>query len=250
MGSLVLKRLIILRNNIMQFLVVLAVSLACVAGAPSGLLSYGTHEVHAPLGYAEQLTYEAPLAYVAPVEAKVHYESRPVVVGQSAQILKPALGTAAAFPVAAPAFEVFRSAPAVEVDETAPFVHAAPVAYPAPLAYAAPVQTKVHYESRPVVVGHSTEILKPALGGAAFPVAAPAFEVVKSAPAFEVVEAAAPVVHAAPVAYPAQLAYAAPVQTKIHYESRPVVVGHSTQILKPALGGAAFPVAAPAFEVF
>lgn len=49
----------------------------------------------------------------------------------------------------------------------------------------------------------------------------------------------APVAYAAPVhhvAYAAPVHYYAPaVHTKIHYENTPVVVGHSTQILKPAL---------------
>merc|ERR1712137_996698 len=41
----------------------------------------------------------------------------------------------------------------------------------------------------------------------------------------------------APITFPARaaFAYSMPVQTAVHYKSTPVVVGHSTQILKPSL---------------
>merc|ERR1711946_95156 len=65
--------------------------------------------------------------------------------------------------------------------------------------------------------------------------------------AYRTVAAPAPINLAAPAAitYPARaaFAYSMPVQTAVHYKSTPVVVGHSTQILKPSL---AAPVA-PAF---
>merc|ERR1712137_612363 len=59
------------------------------------------------------------------------------------------------------------------------FAAPAPITYPAraAFAYSMPVQTAVHYKSTPVVVGHSTQILKPSL---AAPVA-PAFVSVKAA---------------------------------------------------------------------
>merc|ERR1711872_185331 len=163
MGSLVLKRLLILRSITMKFLVVLAVSVAFVAAAPSGLLPYS---VHTPLTYAaHEVHVPHTVSYVQPVQTRVHYESRPVVVGHSTEILKPALGAPGAVVFNAPAVEVVKSAPAVEVVKSAPaveVVHAAPLIQPvqaAPLIQ--PVQARVHYESRPVV-GHSTEILKPA----------------------------------------------------------------------------------------
>merc|ERR1712063_145586 len=98
MGSLVLKRLLTLRSITMKFLVVLAVSVACVAAAPT-LLSYG---LHAPLTYAaHEVVHHVPqtVSYVAPVQTRVHYETKPVVVGHSTQILKPALGAAATLAV-------------------------------------------------------------------------------------------------------------------------------------------------------
>ena len=118
--------------------------MAFVAAAPSGLLSYGvhsplayaSHEIHAPVAFAAHEVHTPvvhvaqPLTYVAPVQAKVHYESRPVVVGHSTQILKPALGAPAAVAVAAPAVELVRAAPAVEVVESAPVLHAAHFATP------------------------------------------------------------------------------------------------------------------------
>merc|ERR1711946_70028 len=107
MGSLVLKRLLTLRSITMKFLVVLAVSVACVAAAPT-LLSYG---LHAPLTYAaHEFVHHVPqtVSYVAPVQTRVHYETKPVVVGHSTQILKPALGAAATLAVATPTVEVVK----------------------------------------------------------------------------------------------------------------------------------------------
>merc|ERR1712116_62816 len=128
MGSLVLKRLLILRSITMKFLVVLAVSVAFVAAAPSGLLPYS---VHTPLTYAAH-EFHVPhtVSYVQPVQTRVHYESRPVVVGHSTEILKPALG--------APGAVVF-NAPAVEVVEAAPVVHPTPLVTPYLHSIAAPV---------------------------------------------------------------------------------------------------------------
>merc|ERR1712035_304520 len=124
MGSLVLKRLLILRSITMKFLVVLAVSVAFVAAAPSGLLPYS---VHTPLTYAAH-EFHVPhtVSYVQPVQTRVHYESRPVVVGHSTEILKPAV-------------EVVKSAPAVEVVEAAPVVHPTPLVTPYVHSIAAPV---------------------------------------------------------------------------------------------------------------
>ena len=120
----------------------------------------------------------------------------------------------------------------------APVAHAvaAPVAYHAPAVHAfAPVQTRIHYASTPVVVGHTAQILKPAL---AAPVAAPVVAVKAEEKA--AVAVAAPVAYAhAPVAYAA-----APVETRIHYTSTPVVVGHTAQILKPSLAAPVAPVVA------
>merc|ERR1711946_90468 len=107
MGSLVLKRLLTLRSITMKFLVVLAVSVACVAAAPT-LLSYG---LHSPLTYAaHEVVHHVPqtVSYVAPVQTRVHYETKPVVVGHSTQILKPALGAAATLAVATPTVEVVK----------------------------------------------------------------------------------------------------------------------------------------------
>merc|ERR1712035_100138 len=128
MGSLVLKRLLILRSITMKFLVVLAVSVAFVAAAPSGLLPYS---VHTPLTYAAH-EFHVPhtVSYVQPVQTRVHYESRPVVVGHSTEILKPALG--------APGAVVF-NAPAVEVVKAAPVVHPTPLVTPYVHSIAAPV---------------------------------------------------------------------------------------------------------------
>merc|ERR1712035_224943 len=137
MGSLVLKRLLILRSITMKFLVVLAVSVAFVAAAPSGLLPYS---VHTPLTYAAHefhVVHAAPL--IQPVQARVHYESRPVVVGHSTEILKPALGAPGAVVFNAPAVEVVKSAPAVEVVEAAPVVHPTPLVTPYVHSIAAPV---------------------------------------------------------------------------------------------------------------
>merc|ERR1712198_532503 len=132
MGSLVLKRLLILRSITMKFLVVLAVSVAFVAAAPSGLLPYS---VHTPLTYdAHEFHVPHTVSYVQPVQTRVHYESRPVVVGHSTEILKPALGAPGAVVFNAPAVEVVKSAPAVEVVKSAPaveVVEAAPVHVPA-----------------------------------------------------------------------------------------------------------------------
>merc|ERR1711872_346708 len=128
MGSLVLKRLLILRSITMKFLVVLAVSVAFVAAAPSGLLPYS---VHTPLTYAAH-EFHVPhtVSYVQPVQTRVHYESRPVVVGHSTEILKPALGAPGA---------VVLNAPAVEVVEAAPVVHPTPLVTPYVHSIAAPV---------------------------------------------------------------------------------------------------------------
>merc|ERR1712122_39202 len=128
MGSLVLKRLLILRSITMKFLVVLAVSVAFVAAAPSGLLPYS---VHTPLTYAaHEVHVPHTVSYVQPVQTRVHYESRPVVVGHSTEILKPALG--------APGAVVF-NAPAVEVVKSAPVVHPTPLVTPYVHSIAAPV---------------------------------------------------------------------------------------------------------------
>merc|ERR1712116_6556 len=137
MGSLVLKRLLILRSITMKFLVVLAVSVAFVAAAPSGLLPYS---VHTPLTYAAH-EFHVPhtVSYVQPVQTRVHYESRPVVVGHSTEILKPALGAPGAVVFNAPAVEVVKSAPAVEVVEAAPVVHPTPLVTPYLHSIAAPV---------------------------------------------------------------------------------------------------------------
>merc|ERR1711980_31183 len=137
MGSLVLKRLLILRSITMKFLVVLAVSVAFVAAAPSGLLPYS---VHTPLTYAaHEVHVPHTVSYVQPVQTRVHYESRPVVVGHSTEILKPALGAPGAVVKSAPAVEVVKSAPAVEVVEAAPVVHPTPLVTPYVHSIAAPV---------------------------------------------------------------------------------------------------------------
>merc|ERR1712035_306293 len=132
MGSLVLKRLLILRSITMKFLVVLAVSVAFVAAAPSGLLPYS---VHTPLTYAaHEVHVPHTVSYVQPVQTRVHFESRPVVVGHSTEILKPALGAPGAVVFNAPAVEVVKSAPVVlPTPLVTPFVHsiAAPVHVPA-----------------------------------------------------------------------------------------------------------------------
>ena len=96
------------------------------------------------------------------------------------------------------------------VHAVAPVAHAvaAPVAYHAPAVHAfAPVETRIHYASTPVVVGHTAQILKPAL---AAPVAAPVVAVKAEEKA--AVAVAAPVAYAhAPVAYAAApVAVAAP----------------------------------------
>merc|ERR1711980_42530 len=137
MGSLVLQRLLILRSITMKFLVVLAVSVAFVAAAPSGLLPYS---VHTPLTYAAH-EFHVPhtVSYVQPVQTRVHYESRPVVVGHSTEILKPALGAPGAVVFNAPAVEVVKSAPAVEVVKSAPVVHRTPLVTPYVHSIAAPV---------------------------------------------------------------------------------------------------------------
>merc|ERR1712122_273068 len=137
MGSLVLKRLLILRSITMKFLVVLAVSVAFVAAAPSGPLPYS---VHTPLTYAaHEVHIPHTVSYVQPVQTRVHYESRPVVVGHSTEILKPALGAPGAVVFNAPAVEVVKSAPAVEVVEAAPVVHPTPLVTPYVHSIAAPV---------------------------------------------------------------------------------------------------------------
>merc|ERR1711872_859174 len=137
MGSLVLKRLLILRSITMKFLVVLAVSVAFVAAAPSGLLPYS---VHTPLTYAaHEVHVPHTVSYVQPVQTRVHYESRPVVVGHSTEILKPALGAPGAVVFNAPAVEVVKSAPPVEVVEAAPVVHPSPLVTPYVHSIAAPV---------------------------------------------------------------------------------------------------------------
>merc|ERR1711911_172049 len=68
--------------------------------------------------------------------------------------------------------------------------------------------------------------------------------------AYRTVAAPAPINFAAPapITYPARaaFAYSMPVRTAVHYKSTPVVVGHSTQILKPSL---AAPVAPAFFSV-
>merc|ERR1712122_8487 len=127
----------ILRSITMKFLVVLAVSVAFVAAAPSGLLPYS---VHTPLTYAaHEFPVPHTVSYVQPVQTRVHYESRPVVVGHSTEILKPALGAPGAVVFNAPAVEVVKSAPAVEVVEAAPVVHPTPLVTPYVHSIAAPV---------------------------------------------------------------------------------------------------------------
>ena len=79
------------------------------------------------------------------------------------------------------------------VHAVAPHAVAAPIAYHAPLV--APVQTKIHYTSTPVVVGHTAQILKPAL---AAPLAAPVVAVKAAEKPVEVKTLAAPLTYAAP----------------------------------------------------
>jgi len=81
------------------------------------------------------------------------------------------------------------------VHAVAPVAHAvaAPIAYHAPVV--APVQTKIHYTSTPVVVGHTAQILKPAL---AAPLAAPVVAVKAAEKPVEVKTLAAPLTYAAP----------------------------------------------------
>merc|ERR1712122_344080 len=149
MGSLVLKRLLILRSITMKFLVVLAVSVAFVAAAPSGLLPYS---VHTPLTYAaHEVHVPHTVSYVQPVQTRVHYESRPVVVGHSTEILKPALGAPGAVVFNAPAVEVVKSAPAVEVVEAAPVVHPTPLVTPYVHSIAAPVHVPAVVDSKAAV---------------------------------------------------------------------------------------------------
>merc|ERR1719494_1226414 len=70
--------------------------------------------------------------------------------------------------------------------------------------------------------------------------------------AYRTVAAPAPINLAAPAAitYPARaaFAYSMPVQTAVHYKSTPVVVGHSTQILKPSLAAPVPAGDAPHFD--
>lgn len=84
--------------------------------------------------------------------------------------------------------------------------HAAPIAIaPAPV-----VETRVHYEHRPVVTGHTTQILKPVLGAV---VPAPIAPLVKKVEELKPIEVKTiPLTYAAPV----PLAYAAPAPVAVN----------------------------------
>ena len=68
--------------------------------------------------YLSPLLYHAPLAYVAPIEAKIHYATHPVVVGHSASILKPVLGAPVVAAAAAAAAEPVAEEKKEETAET------------------------------------------------------------------------------------------------------------------------------------
>lgn len=99
--------------------------------------------------------------------------------------------------------------PSAAVAYAAPF-H--PVAYAAPVhhyAYAAPaVHTNIHYANHPVVVGHSTQILKPALTAPVAIAPAPVTVVKTEKAAEEKVEEKT--VHLAYAAHPAPLTFVSP----------------------------------------
>merc|ERR1712122_8294 len=244
MGSLVLKRLLILRSITMKFLVVLAVSVAFVAAAPSGLLPYS---VHTPLTYAaHEVHVPHTVSYVQPVQTRVHYESRPVVVGHSTEILKPALGAPGAVVFNAPAVEVVKSAPAVEVVKSAPaveVVEAAPVVHPTPL-----VTPYVHSIAAPVLVPAVVDLKAAVPAGDAPPpselvqtekVLAPVRAVSKITPELTVqlptkvnvekvnvdVPVAAP--YANPVPVPVTTHHHVGVSTHTHFRATPTLLAHT-----------------------
>merc|ERR1711976_37969 len=244
MGSLVLKRLLILRSITMKFLVVLAVSVAFVAAAPSGLLPYS---VHTPLTYAaHEVHVPHTVSYVQPVQTRVHYESRPVVVGHSTEILKPALGAPGAVVFNAPAVEVIKSAPAVEVVKSAPaveVVEAAPVVHPTPL-----VTPYVHSIAAPVHVPAVVDLKAAVPAGDAPPpselvqteeVLAPVRAVSKITPELTVqlptkvnvekvnvdVPVAAP--YANPVPVPVTTHHHVGVSTHTHFRATPTLLAHT-----------------------
>merc|ERR1712135_2853 len=244
MGSLVLKRLLILRSITMKFLVVLAVSVAFVAAAPSGLLPYS---VHTPLTYAaHEVHVPHTVSYVQPVQTRVHYESRPVVVGHSTEILKPALGAPGAVVFNAPAVEVVKSAPAVEVVKSAPaveVVEAAPVVHPTPL-----VTPYVHSIAAPVHVPAVVDLKAAVPAGDAPPpselvqtekVLAPVRAVSKITPELTVqlptkvnvekvnvdVPVAAP--YANPVPVPVTTHHHVGVSTHTHFRATPTLLAHT-----------------------
>merc|ERR1711872_474334 len=253
MGSLVLKRLLILRSITMKFLVVLAVSVAFVAAAPSGLLPYS---VHTPLTYAaHEVHVPHTVSYVQPVQTRVHYESRPVVVGHSTEILKPALGAPGAVVFNAPAVEVVKSAPVVEVVKSAPavevvksapaveVVEAAPVVHPTPL-----VTPYVHSIAAPVHVPAVVDLKAAVPAGDAPPpselvqtekVLAPVRAVSKITPELTVqlptkvnvekvnvdVPVAAP--YANPVPVPVTTHHHVGVSTHTHFRATPTLLAHT-----------------------
>jgi len=171
--------------------------MAAVAfGAPQHLIA--PYALHAPLVYAAP----APV-----VETKVHYAETPVVVGHSAQILKPALAAPiAAAPVATVA--------AVEKAELKTISVGTPYAYPyfgfgAPLTVAAPVEVKkVSKRSTDAAEEKAAEPkeLKTVPLAYAHPFVGPAHFVAYAAPAPVAVAAPAPLAYAAP----APLTYAVP----------------------------------------
>ena len=191
--------------------VVLPLLAAVAFGAPQHLIA--PYAIHAPV-------VAAPAPSV--VETKVHYVEKPVVVGHSAQILKPAL-----------------AAPFAPVAVAAPAVKTVPFAYPyfgAPLAFGAPVAT----EEKKITKRSADEKTEAEPKALTVPLAYAAHPFIGAPLAYPAPIAAAPVsysapVAAAPVAYTAHVAapvaYAAPA---VAYSTYTTPLAHTLPVDVPA----------------
>nr|CAH0103999.1 unnamed protein product [Daphnia galeata] len=237
------------------------------APAPAPVAIAAPVAVAAPAPVKIEYDFPAPISAPAPAPVVVAVAPAPVAVAAPVKIeydFPAPISAPAPVAIAAPV-AVAAPAPVIEYD------FPAPISAPAPVVVAAPAPVKIEYDfpapisapaPAPVVAAAPVAYVAPAPVAVAAPVKVeydfPA-PISAPAPAPVAVAAPAPVVYAAPapVAYaaPAPVAYAAPApvqiaaapvhvvphafETRVHYAETPVVVGHTSHIMKPNLGAGA-----------
>ncbi|XP_046447436.1 calphotin-like isoform X2 [Daphnia pulex] len=248
-------------------MILVTLFVAAASAAPLNLVNSAVQYAHvvaavayaaAPVPYPAALTYAVPEPVANAVQPQITYDF-PAVIAKPAptpvKVEYDILGPIAA-PAPAPVIRV--AAPVkIEYDFPAPISAPAPapvvVTAPAPITYAAPAPVKVEYDfPAPISAPAPTPVVAVAAPVKVeydfpAPISAPA-----PAPVPVAVAAPAPITYAAPapVAYaaPAPVAYAAPApvhvvpqafETRVHYAETPVVVGHTSTIMKPNLGAGA-----------